>query len=111
MNMAVTEENEKDYENVAGILIGFKYRCPYMKGWMRPDYVNEEKDYVIFYHNPGWIGSWHWMTSIENFKNNFFPKAVEPANGSVSGVHYVSIAKGYDKPEIIKGRKVFGGGR
>ena len=98
-----------DFENVAGILIGYQYRCPYVKGWMKPVYVNEEKDYVIFYHNPGWIGNWYWMTTINNFKNNFFQEPQEHVDGKVPGIHYVSVARGYDNPEIITGRKTFGG--
>lgn len=93
-------------KKVSGIIIGYKYRSPYIRGWYQPVYIDELKDFVVFYHNPGWIGSWYWMTSISNFKKNFFEGNPNPKRGLVSDINYVSISNGFDKP-VISTKKTF----
>ena len=90
----------KELKKVSGILLGYKYRSPYVRGWYQPVYVDENNDFVVFYHNPGWIGSWYWMTSISNFKKNFLEGNPDPKKGTVSNIKYVSITNGFNKPEV-----------
>ena len=65
-----------------------------------PRYVSETEDFVVFYSNPGWIGNWYWMTTIENFKKYFRTEKVGDVGEHVTGIKYVDVRLGFDHPRI-----------
>ena len=94
------EDLAKESVNVQGIDTNVKYYCAYHKSWCMPRYVSEEEDFVVFYSNPGWIGNWYWMTSIENFKKHFKREVVGDVGERVTGIKYVDVRLGLDHPRI-----------
>ena len=107
MSEIIEEAGEKceSIKEVAGITIGANYFSPYVKGAMRPDYVDEENNYVIFCHNPGWVGNWFWKTSISNFKEQFsLTKPAEMKRGTVAGVSAVQVSLDFKSYMHIRNR-------
>ena len=86
--------------NVKGIDTNVKYYCAYHKSWCMPRYISEEEDFVVFYSNPGWIGNWYWMTSIENFKKYFRREPVGDVGEHVPNIEYVDVQLGFDHPRV-----------
>ena len=94
------EDLEKESVLVQGIKTNVKYWCAHHKSWCMPRYVSETENFVVFYSNPGWIGNWYWMTTIENFKEHFSREPVGDVGAHVTGIKYVDVRLGFAHPRV-----------